>query len=190
MDKEIKAVIIDEENINGVIQLEPLRGPQGLSSYEIYVNNHSDGEPLLTEIEWLNSLNKANYYKQYKQTYVTESDKTAVIPILISVYNSTCLLDVYLNGLRLDDTEYSVDNNIKKITFIKPINKDQTVHIIVTKTIVATSKDYALLKGEGLPDGGSAGQVLVKKSNTDYDFEWGNSSGGSGVVIKRWEGVE
>lgn len=34
--------------------------------------------------------------------------------------------------------------------------------------------------GEGVPSGGTTGQVLAKKSNTDYDTEWINNSGGSG----------
>lgn len=32
--------------------------------------------------------------------------------------------------------------------------------------------------GEGVPSGGATGQVLKKKSNTDYDTEWVNESGG------------
>lgn len=32
--------------------------------------------------------------------------------------------------------------------------------------------------GGGLPSGGTTGQVLKKKSNTDYDAEWGDESGG------------
>lgn len=32
--------------------------------------------------------------------------------------------------------------------------------------------------GEGVPDGGTTGQVLKKKSNTDQDTEWGDGSGG------------
>lgn len=34
--------------------------------------------------------------------------------------------------------------------------------------------------GEGVPAGGSAGQVLAKKSADDYDTEWVNQTGGSG----------
>ena len=39
------------------------------------------------------------------------------------------------------------------------------------------------LKGEGLPKGGTAGQVLKKKSATDYDYEWGEGGGGTGVEV-------
>lgn len=34
--------------------------------------------------------------------------------------------------------------------------------------------------GIGIPTGGTTGQVLAKASNTDYDTEWVNQSGGSG----------
>ena len=35
--------------------------------------------------------------------------------------------------------------------------------------------------GEGVPSGGTTGQVLKKKSNNDYDTEWADESGGSGL---------
>lgn len=37
--------------------------------------------------------------------------------------------------------------------------------------------------GGGLPDGGTTGQALVKKSDADQDVEWANVGGGSDVVI-------
>ena len=36
--------------------------------------------------------------------------------------------------------------------------------------------------GLGLPSGGDSGQALVKASSTDYDFEWGVASSGSGIT--------
>ena len=45
--------------------------------------------------------------------------------------------------------------------------------------MAATSVDYDLLKGangEGVVAGGTTGQVLIKKSNNDYDTEWGETS--------------
>ena len=35
------------------------------------------------------------------------------------------------------------------------------------------------LKGEGIPEGGTTGQVLMKKSDADYDAEWKNVSAGT-----------
>ena len=46
--------------------------------------------------------------------------------------------------------------------------------------------------GQGVPAGGAAGQVLKKKSGTDYDTEWadetgGSSTGGDGTAEKEWQ---
>ena len=37
--------------------------------------------------------------------------------------------------------------------------------------------------GQGVPTGGSAGQVLKKASATDYDTEWGDGGGGGGLYV-------
>lgn len=37
--------------------------------------------------------------------------------------------------------------------------------------------------GEGVPAGGSAGQVLAKKSDTDYDTEWVDQTGGASSAV-------
>lgn len=39
-------------------------------------------------------------------------------------------------------------------------------------TATFTCKFMKSLIGPGISSGGTAGQVLVKKSDTDYDFEW------------------
>lgn len=39
--------------------------------------------------------------------------------------------------------------------------------------------------GQGVPAGGTAGQVLKKKSGTDYDTEWADDTGG-GTAEKEW----
>lgn len=37
--------------------------------------------------------------------------------------------------------------------------------------------------GKGVPDGGTTGQILRKKSNADQDTEWGNTGAGAGDVV-------
>lgn len=44
-------------------------------------------------------------------------------------------------------------------------------------------KSLEALVGEGVPAGGSAGQVLAKKSADDYDTEWVDQTGGSGGSV-------
>lgn len=194
-EKKIIAKLQEDENVEGIINLEPLRGPNGFSAYELYVKNLSEGETPLSELEWLESISKANYYRQYKQTIVTTEDNTTIIPINISTFNETCLLEAFLNGLRLDDTEYSVNYANRQIVLFNSIGKNQIVHLIVSKTIVATANDFDLLKGEkgdngldgqngldglGVPTGGIAGQVLAKKTNDDNDTEWIDPPEGTG----------
>ena len=41
--------------------------------------------------------------------------------------------------------------------------------------------------GEGVPAGGSTGQVLIKTTGTDYDAEWADSAGGGGGMA--WAGA-
>lgn len=194
-EKTIEAKIEEQEPINGVVNFEALRGPNGFSAYELYVKNLPDGETPLTELEWLENISKINYYRQYKQTFITTDENTTIIPININAYNETCLLEAFLNGLRLDNTEYSVNNTTKQIELTNAIGKDQTIHLIVSKTIVSTAENFDLLKGEkgengldgqdgadglGVPVGGTTGQVLAKKTNTDNDTEWIDPPAGTG----------
>ena len=60
-----------------------------------------------------------------------------------------------------------------------------TPSVTVTKSGTDENPSFALafdgLKGEsaqGIPTGGTTGQVLQKKSNTNYDTEWATPSGG------------
>ena len=54
----------------------------------------------------------------------------------------------------------------------------------VTVTIGSTTDDFDVMDGsqgpagQGVPTGGTAGQVLKKKSGTNYDTEWADEEGG------------
>lgn len=52
-----------------------------------------------------------------------------------------------------------------------------------TGVVLLTASDVgAVPTSQGIPSGGNATQVLAKKTNTDYDMEWVNQSGGGGAV--------
>lgn len=135
---------------------------------------------------------KISYYKQYKSIYTTTTENETTIPIGIEQYNSSTLLEVFINGLRLaETTDYIIDTETKTIALIKPLAKIGTqVYFSVYKSAIAQAKDYDLLKGEkgengtngtdglGVPAGGTTGQVLVKKTNADNDTEWIDPTGG------------
>lgn len=65
-------------------------------------------------------------------------------------------------------------------TVTKPIILDETgQEIVAALQIIATHA--AGLVGQGVPAGGTTGQVLKKRSGTNYDTEWADESGGSSV---------
>ncbi len=70
---------------------------------------------------------------------------------------------------------------------ITSIEKTSTVGLVDTYTITLTdgsTYDFTVTNGSGgsgVPEGGTTGQVLAKKSNADGDVEWVNQSGGSDV---------
>lgn len=168
MNKEkISAALNEKERILATINLQNLRGPNGLSAYEIYVANLSEGETPMTEKEWLDSINKANYYKQYENVHITSNDGEKIFNIGINEYNSTCLLDVYINGLRLDKTEYELDVKNKTITLNRELKKGQEVLFVVKKTTVATATDYDLLKGA----------TFMPSVSDTGDISWTNNQG-------------
>lgn len=69
---------------------------------------------------------------------------------------------------------------------ITSIAKSGSVGNVDTYTITLTdgsTYNFTVTNGEGVgvPEGGTTGQVLVKKSNSDYDTEWANAGAGEGV---------
>lgn len=80
-----------------------LRGLRGFSAYELAVQNGFKG----TIDEWLWSLNGSGGYERFVSYYktTTENEKRIKLP---SVYTEKHLLDVFVNGFKLNDDEYSV----------------------------------------------------------------------------------
>ena len=69
---------------------------------------------------------------QYKSTYTATGD-VSTIPINIPQYRyGADILEVYINGMRLDNTEYT-NKNSTSITLTKAIEKGCKVHFIVNK---------------------------------------------------------
>lgn len=61
---------------------------------------------------------------------------------------------------------------------------DDTSHDFIVPTVQGPKGDKGDKgdTGAGVPEGGTAGQVLVKKSSTDYDTEWGTPAGGGDML--------
>lgn len=81
---------------------------------------------------------------------------------------------------------------------IVDIVKTGSVGLIDTHTITysdSTTSTFDVTNGQdgddgvGVPTGGTTGQILVKKSNSDYDTEWQNNSGG-GLTPEQEEKID
>lgn len=124
--------------------------------------------------------NKMYFYKESMQEITTSIENENNFPITMQNYNkNNCITQINVNGIR--NTAYTI-NELNEIVFNTPIAVIGTkIQIFILKAIVSDSIDLNTLKGEkgekgeGIPTGGTTGQVLSKKSNTNYDYEWTNN---------------
>lgn len=131
--------------------------------------------------------NKMYFYKESVQEIITSIENENNFPITIQNYNKdNCITQINVNGIR--NTAYTI-NALNEVVFNTPIKVIGTkIQIFILKAIVSDSVDLNTLKGEkgdkgeGVPTGGTTGQVLSKKSNTNYDYEWTNNEATVEVV--------
>ena len=124
--------------------------------------------------------NKMYFYKESVQEIITSIENENNFPITMQNYNKdNCITQINVNGIR--NTAYTI-NELNEVVFNTPIAVIGTkIQIFILKAIVNDSVDLNTLKGdkgdkgEGIPIGGTTGQVLSKKSNTNYDYEWTNN---------------
>lgn len=124
--------------------------------------------------------NKMYFYKESMQEITTSIENENNFPITMQNYNKdNCITQINVNGIR--NTAYTI-NELNEVVFNTPIKVIGTkIQIFILKAIVSDSVDLNTLKGEkgdkgeGIPTGGTTGQVLSKKSNANYDYEWTNN---------------
>lgn len=97
------------------------------------------------------------------------------------------LVDTYTVTYTDGDTDtFTVTNGAEGVGIVS-IEKTATVGLVDTYTITLSdgnTYDFTVTNGSGgsgVPEGGTTGQVLAKKSDADGDVEWVNQSGGSDV---------
>ena len=97
------------------------------------------------------------------------------------------LVDTYTVTYTDGDTDtFTVTNGTEGVGIVS-IEKTATVGLVDTYTITLSdgnTYDFTVTNGSGgsgVPEGGTTGQVLAKKSDADGDVEWVNQSGGSDV---------
>lgn len=86
---------------------------KGKSAYESAVENGFQG----TEAEWLRSLKGSGGFSRNVSYYTTTTTNENTFELSYE-YNENSLLDVYINGFKLNDNEYSVVQNGEKYNLV------------------------------------------------------------------------
>lgn len=109
------------------------KGERGLSAYEIAVKNGFKG----SESDWLATLGTASSFKMTKiQVVANAGTKQLTLP---EAYTSNGFLDVYVEGERLRDAEYTIDETNDLILLTNAISVSPTNIEIVILTMATNS---------------------------------------------------
>lgn len=110
------------------------KGERGYSAYEVALNNGFEG----TEQDWLATLGTSSHFKEDKTIYTTTAtnEKTLNLP---SFYTQDSFIDIYVEGLRLNTNEYSINTSTKKITLVNALPVIGTKVEIVCLTMSTNS---------------------------------------------------
>lgn len=110
----------------------------------------------------------------------------------ISVINNNVFIDNNLDGkyqigfmgytIENEEKTYQISTNLKPVIFNRGAGQITTQEQTLptpTEWEIYIAQIQEMLEGiTMIPSGGTTGQALVKKSNTDYDYEWKTVQGG------------
>ena len=112
-----------EENLRGVLGF---KGEPGDSAYQVAVNNGFIG----TEQDFLATLGTSSHFNEESIIHKSTAGQTSFT--LPGSYTSNSFIDVYVNGLRLNSNEYTIDTSTNKINLVGvTLTANQTVEIVV-----------------------------------------------------------
>lgn len=103
------------------------KGEKGYSAYEVAVLNGFVG----TEQDWLATLGSSSFFEKVGYTAViTEETKIISLPNSINYNPKTTFLSIFVNGLKIENSDYTIDEIEKTITFVETTLKiDDKVEI-------------------------------------------------------------
>lgn len=107
------------------------KGNDGLSAYEIAVKNGFNG----SEQDWLATLGTTNHFAQTKSIFTVAEVGTDEITIPNGYIDGSSFLDIYVNGQRINSTEYTLDLTNNKILLTNELNQIGTTVELVMVTI-------------------------------------------------------
>jgi hypothetical protein len=112
-----------EENLRGVLGF---KGERGDSAYETAILNGFVG----TEQDWLATLGTSSHFNEESIIHTSTAGQTSFT--LPDSYTSNSFIDVYVNGLRLNSNEYTINTSTNEINLVGvTLTANQTVEIVV-----------------------------------------------------------
>lgn len=103
-----------------------IKGEAGMSAYELALKNGFVG----TEQDWLATLGTSSHFNESTIIHTSTASQTSFD--LPSGYTSNSFIDVYVNGLRLNSNEFTINTSTQKINLIGvTLTAGQTVEIVV-----------------------------------------------------------
>jgi hypothetical protein len=109
------------------------KGEKGDNAYKIAVQNGFIG----SEQDWLATIGTTSHFTEDSIIHTaTEGQTNFAIP---SIYTSNSFIDVYVNGLRLNSNEYTIDISTKKINLVGIVLNARAIVEIVVLTMSTNS---------------------------------------------------
>lgn len=135
------------------------KGERGYSAYEIAVQNGFFG----TEQDWLATLGTSSHFSEDKLLYTTTkaNENTLDLP---SEYTNNSFIDIYVEGNRLNSSEYSINTSTRKITLTNTLPVVGTKVEIVCLTMSTNTLEISETVHAGATNKTSAGTKAV------YDY--------------------
>lgn len=131
------------------------KGERGYSAYEIAVQNGFKG----SEKQWLATIGTANNFTGNESVYVTTQDNESTFD-LPDEYITNSVIEVYLDGVRLSNTMYTINENTRKVVLNNPVVKGTAVEIEVL-SLIATETPISDEINENSTNDTTAGSKAV-----------------------------
>lgn len=161
------------------------KGERGYSAYEIAVQNGFVG----TEQDWLAQLGTSvainQYYSPTKTT--TADEDTFSLP---EEYTSNSYVEVYVNGKRLTQEEFTVDETDREVELTTPIAEIGTTVEVVATTMTTNELPIVDTMDSSSTNNTTPGTKLIYDTFANYytksqmDTSLGNKANSSNVYTK------
>lgn len=115
---------MSEQYLRGVLGF---KGERGYSAYEIAVQNGFIG----TERDWLAQLGTSAHFMKDSVVYIaTEGQTSFALP---ESYTSNSQVDVYVEGFKLANDEYTVNTETLTVKLANGLDKNSKVEVVILR---------------------------------------------------------